>query len=144
MCGLCIFSYVGFIVKTEVINYLPSYTVYMCFMGGLCDKNHGMFDSGMVSQHVNSTLIYLLVMNMVCNVIFAMCIFKLRAIKSEFNFRFEMLLTFIAWFILTQLSIGFFIHQGPEYPTFDWVYLLLVIRSNLAVILTAGRPLYLS
>ena len=86
----------------------------------------------------------MLVINFIGNIFFVTCIYKLRNIKSEFNIRVEMLLTFLAWFILTQLSLGLFIHQSATMPTFDWLYLLLILRSIVCTILTCGRPLYLS
>jgi hypothetical protein len=38
LAALSIISFVGFIFKQDVIEYMPSYTVYMCFMNGMCDN----------------------------------------------------------------------------------------------------------
>jgi hypothetical protein len=75
---------------------------------------------------------------------FITCIYKLRNIKSEFNIRLEILLTFLAWFFVTQLAIGLFIYQQDSNPNFDWLYLILVVRSILTSILTCTRPLWLA
>lgn len=124
---------------------MPSYTVYMCFMNGMCSgDNDPDVTSVTIEKHVNSTLIWLTSVNFVSNIIMVYCIFKLRDIKNEFNIRLEMMFTFAVWFITTQLTLGLFIHQTPTFPTFDWVFLLLIARSILAAILTAGRPLQLA
>lgn len=122
--------------------YLPSYSIYMCFMNGICNPEKSMRVS--LEHHVNITILWLLVINLFGNFFFVTCIFKLRNIRNEFNIRKEMLLTFLAWFTTTQLAIGLFIAHASSAPNFDWVYLILVVRSILAVLLTALRPLYLS
>jgi hypothetical protein len=55
-----------------------------------------------------------------------------------------MLLTFIVWFIFSQLTLGLNIYMASTDPVFDWVYILVVLRSLFAVLMTAVRPLYLS
>jgi hypothetical protein len=97
-----------------------------------------------VETHVNYTLVFLIISNFFINVMFITCIYKLRNIKSEFNIRLEILLTFLAWFFVTQLAIGLFIYQQDSNPNFDWLYLILVVRSILTSILTCTRPLWLA
>lgn len=81
-------------------------------------------------------------MNFVGNIIFITCIYKLRNIKSQFNIRNELMLTFFIWFTSTQATLGFFIYY-PENNQ-RWIYLVLVFRSFLAVLTTNLRPLYLT
>ena len=45
---------------------------------------------------MNYTLVFLITSNFFINVMFITCIYKLRNIKSEFNIRLEILLTFLA------------------------------------------------
>lgn len=97
-----------------------------------------------METHVNYTLVFLIISNFFINVMFITCIYKLRNIKSEFNIRLEILLTFLAWFFVTQLAIGLFIYQQDSNPNFDWLYLILVVRSILTSILTCTRPLWLA
>jgi hypothetical protein len=126
------------------IEYLPSYTVYMCFMNGMCKPDRYSDAKSEIVSHVNYTLYFLIVSNLIINCLFLTSIFKLRNIKSEFNIRLEILLTFLVWFVTTQLAIGLFIHQEETAPNFDWIYLILVARSIAASILTCARPLWLT
>lgn len=135
--------FVGFVIHNSLIEYMPSYTIYMCFMKGMCSSETGTTEE-QIERHVNSTLVWLIVVNFFGNLFFVTCIYKLRNIKNEFNIRYELLLTFLVWFVTTQLAIGLYVHQADSNPNFDWVYLILVFRSVAAVILTSGRPLYLS
>lgn len=93
---------------------------------------------------MNNTLYFLITSNLIVNCLFLTSIFKLRNIKSEFNIRLEILLTFLVWFVTTQLAIGLYIHQEEGSPNFDWIYLILVARSIAASILTCARPLWLT
>lgn len=138
VCGIGV--YIGVHSNVDVIQYMPSYTIYMCFTEGMCNQGAS---TDLIERHVNVTLVWLLAINFVGSIFFVTCIYKLRNIKNEFNIRFELLLTFLVWFAATQLALGLYVHQENG-PNFDWVYLILVARSVAAVLLTAGRPLYLS
>ena len=124
--------------KMNLLEYIPSYTVYMCFMTNTCGEPSVMT----VDNHVNSTLLWLIILNFLGNIFFVTCIYKLRNIKSEFNIRLELFCTFLVWFFTTQLTIGLFINQGDLSPNFDWLHLILVVRSVAAVLLTGVKPLY--
>ena len=89
--------------------YFPSYTVYICFINGICNKDLDA-DPSVIEKHVNYTLMWLLIINLMGNFFFVSCIFKLRNIRNEFNIRKEMLATFLVWFLTTQLALGLFIH----------------------------------
>jgi hypothetical protein len=52
------------------------------------------------------------------------------------------MLTFACWFTCTQVTLGIFIWRPEQSQT--WIYLILVLRSVLAVITTASRPLWLT
>jgi fatty-acid desaturase len=97
-----------------------------------------------MQNHVSATLLWLLFINFFGNCFFVTCIYWLRDIKSEFNIRLELLLTFLVWFGTTQLALGLFLHQPGGHPTYDWVHLVFVARSILASIMTCARPLWLS
>ena len=142
---LSVGSFVGVLLHDGILQILPSYTVYMCFMNGMCSGDREPDVTQLtIEKHVNSTLLWLISINFISNIIMAYCIYKLRGIKNEFNIRLEMIFTFGVWLLTTQLTLGLFIHQSPSFPTFDWVYLLLIVRSVLAGVLTAGRPLQMT
>ena len=102
-------SFVLFYFDEGKFEMMPSYTVYMCFMNGMCSEDQGLAISK-IETHVNFTLIWLVLMNFVGNLFFITSAYKLRNIKSEFNIRVEILLTFFAWFITTQLALGLFMY----------------------------------
>ena len=85
-------------------------------------------------------MIWIVVINFLGNLFFVTCIYKLRFIKKEFNIRTELTLTFLAWFITTQASICIAMYQ-PE-DVLSWLFLIFVVRSILAVVLSGTRPLF--
>jgi hypothetical protein len=122
----------------KIMLYLPSYSIYACFMEkGQCDGGNYSEAS---KSHINSALIWLIVINFFGNLFFLTCIYKLRNIKKEFNIRKELVITFISWFVSTQMTLGFVIYHPSN--ILDWLYLVLVGRSLLSVLLSGTRPLY--
>ena len=124
-------------VAAKIFYYMPSYSVGVCFMNGMCDKTV----YPMVSNHVNAALIWLVIINFLGNLFFLTCIYKLRNIKKEFNIRIELIITFLGWFITTQATLGLVIYQ-PHNSIQDWMFLLLIVRSLLSVVLSGTRPLF--
>ncbi len=95
-----------------------------------------------ISDHVNSSLYWLIIINFFGNFICITCIYLLRNIKHQFNIKNEMILGFLTWFVCTQATLGGFIYEPGKSQ--NWIYLVLVIRSFLTAIFIAARPLYLT
>jgi len=86
---------------------MPSYSVSVCFYQGICPLSPPEPD--LIEGHVNASLYWILSLNFFGNLFFVTCIYKLRNIRSEFNIRNELMLTFASWFVCTQVTLGLFI-----------------------------------
>ena len=126
-------------LAAKLFFYMPSYSIYVCYMQGMCDMTLEI-DPSQAEGHINSAMIWLVVINFLGNIFFVTCIYKLRNIKKEFNIRKELIITFLAWFLSTQITLGLVIYQPQN--TLDWLYLILVVRSLLSVVLSGTRPLF--
>ncbi len=102
----------GYLQENRVFIYIPSYTVWICYMKDLTQSYYydpHVIDS--VNQHTNISVACLLIVNFTECMIFVICMYKLKNIKDDFNIRSELSIVFLIWFITSFLTIGFFIYN---------------------------------